>query len=363
LPLSAINLKSGELHAFGQHFAGLDLRATLQEGIWQARVSSRELNGDLTWSPAQGQERGRLRARLQNMSLAEVKPVPAKVTPATADEPPRELPGLDIVADSFSLRGKPLGKLELLAANHASGWRIEKLLLANPEGTLTADGQWRLAQAVPDVQLNFKLESSNAGKLLERFGYPDALKRGTATIAGKLAWKGAPTSLDQSSLSGEFKLEAANGQFNKLEPGVGRLLGILSLQSLPRRITLDFRDVFSEGFAFDNINGNIKVTNGVMTTDKLQILGPSAKVLMSGEASLANETQNLRVRVQPALGESAAIGAMIANPAIGAAAWLAQKILQDPLGQIFAFEYKVTGGWADPKVEKIAAGTPQLQTQ
>jgi uncharacterized protein YhdP len=72
------------------------------------------------------------------------------------------------------------------------------------------------------------------------------------------------------------------GQFVKLEPGVGRLLGILSLQSLPRRITLDFRDVFSEGFAFDAIGGQFAVARGVMATSDLQIQGPSAKVLMSG---------------------------------------------------------------------------------
>jgi uncharacterized protein YhdP len=134
---------------------------------------------------------------------------------------------------------------------------------------------------------------------------------------------------------------------------VGRLLGILSLQSLPRRITLDFRDIFSDGFAFDTITGSAKVTRGVMNTQDLQIQGPSAKIFMKGEVSIPAETQNLHVRVQPALGETLAVGAMIANPAIGAAAWVVQKILKDPFGQMFAFEYAISGSWSDPKVEKI----------
>jgi uncharacterized protein YhdP len=148
-------------------------------------------------------------------------------------------------------------------------------------------------------------------------------------------------------------VEAARGQFNKLEPGVGKLLGILSLQSLPRRITLDFRDIFSEGFAYDSIAGNAKITRGILDTQDLQIQGPSARIFMKGEVSVPAETQNLRVRVEPALGESVATGTMLVNPLVGAAAWIAQKILKDPLGQIFAYEYAVSGSWSDPKVEKI----------
>jgi uncharacterized protein YhdP len=191
------------------------------------------------------------------------------------------------------------------------------------------------------------------GRMLERLGYTDAVRRGTAKLEGKVSWAGTPTQIDHATLGGTLKAEAANGQFNKLEPGVGRLLGILSLQSLPRRITLDFRDIFSEGFAFDSIGGSARVEQGVINTKDLQIQGPSAKIQMKGEASIPAETQNLRVRIEPALGETLAVGAMIANPAIGAAAWVAQKILKDPFGQMFAFEYAISGSWADPKVEKL----------
>jgi len=179
------------------------------------------------------------------------------------------------------------------------------------------------------------------------------VRRGSASLAGTLSWNGSPFTLDYPSLNGSLKLDAAGGQFAKLEPGVGRLLGILSLQSLPRRITLDFRDIFSDGFAFDSITGQFAVARGVMETKDLQIQGPSAKVFMGGSVNLGAETQNLKVRVQPAVGETLAVGAMIANPVAGAVAWVAQKILRDPLDQAFAFEYAVTGSWADPKVDKL----------
>jgi uncharacterized protein YhdP len=164
-------------------------------------------------------------------------------------------------------------------------------------------------------------------------------------------------------LSGKLALEAADGQFKKLEPGVGRLLGILSLQSLPRRISLDFRDIFSEGFAFDSITGLMMIDHGIMETSDFQIKGPAAKVLMNGNVNLVRETQDLKVRVQPALGETVATGVILINPVIGATAWLMNRIFGNPLDKAFAFDYAVTGSWADPKVDKVAAQGPGLIQQ
>ena len=136
------------------------------------------------------------------------------------------------------------------------------------------------------------------------------------------------------------------------------MLGILSLQSLPRRITLDFRDVFSEGFAFDGISGSIDVADGVMHTEDLSIRGPAARVRMRGTADVEAETQDLRVAVQPTLSESVAIGAAasLLNPVAGVLTYLAQKALSDPIEKFFAYEYEIRGTWDDPEVRRLGAG-------
>ncbi len=342
LPIGGISLHAGKMQLFERPFNAVTLRASQQRGSWQGQVASREVTGEFTWD---GGEQGRLRARLKQLTLAETQPDKTVL----AEEPLRELPGLDIVADSFMLHGMKLGKLELNATNVDAAWKMDKLVIGSADGTLNANGLWHDG----GTQLNFKLDVADIGKMLERIGYADAVRRGTAKLEGKVSWAGPPTRIDHASLGGTVAVEAARGQFNKLDPGVGRLLGILSLQSLPRRITLDFRDIFSDGFAFDSIEGTSKIERGVMNTQNLVIRGPSAKIIMKGEVSIPAETQNLRVRIEPALGETLAVGAMIANPAVGAAAWLAQKILKDPFGQIFAFEYAITGSWSDPKVEKL----------
>ena len=349
-PVTQLSLKTAELTAFDRPFHDVSLKAALAEGSWQAQVASRDVTGEFSWM---GGEHGRLRARLKQLTLNETRPGQSLL----AEEPLRELPGLDVAAENFTLRGRKLGRLDLLASNEANAWRMERLALANPDGTLSSTGLWQGGR----TRLDFRLDVGDIGKMLERLGYTNAVRRGTARLTGKVSWAGAPTQIDYATLDGALEAEAARGQFNKLEPGVGRLLGILSLQSLPRRITLDFRDIFSEGFAFDSIAGSAKVTRGVMRTQDLQIQGPSARILMKGEVSIPAETQNLRVRVEPALGETLSVGAMIAHPAVGAAAWVAQKLLKDPFGQMFAFEYAITGSWEDPKVEKLQQQAAQKE--
>ncbi|MGB0129825.1 MAG: AsmA-like C-terminal region-containing protein, partial [Rhodocyclaceae bacterium] len=324
LPFAAVNLRADQVTAFGQQLGAFSMTATREGDQWIARVASKELTGRLEW---QEQGKGRLRARLSQLALSELESAPTAtdLDRGRGEGDVKELPGLDVVADAFTLRGKPLGRLELRAANRASVWRIEHLGLHNSDGTLQASGQWRAGKASGTTQLEFRLDAKDAGKLLERLGYGNAVKRGTAVLEGKVDWNGAPTRIDLASLDGRMTLQAGSGQFAKLEPGVGRLLGIVSLQALPRRITLDFRDVFSEGFAFDNISGSIAMKHGTMETQDLQIQGPAARVKMVGSANLTKETQHLRVFVQPTLSESVALGAAVFNPLVGLAAYVAQK--------------------------------------
>ena len=179
------------------------------------------------------------------------------------------------------------------------------------------------------------------------------MKGGTATLEGPISWSGNPTRFDIPSLSGQLKLEAKDGRFRKIEPGVAKLLSILSLQALPRRVTLDFRDVFSKGFSFNRISAILNITAGVADTQDFRMQGSAARVAMHGQVDLARETQNLIVRVTPSLSESIAIAGAIVNPAIGVAALIAQKALKDPFSQIASFDYSVTGSWADPVIARV----------
>ena len=351
LPITQAELRTDELIAFGRSIANLRLAASRSGNAWKADLRSRDASGTLEWD---GRGAGRISGRLAQLVLNEA----ATTTAGGSHEAPEEMPAIDLVIDRFVFHGKEFGTVKLKAENAKDGFWNAKVDINNEDASLGGEGRWRPSSTAPETRLDFKLTAKSIEKLLDRMGYPDALRRGAGNAEGSLSWSGSPVGIDYPSLAGRVKFEATNGQFNKLEPGVGRLLGVISLQSLPRRLTLDFRDIFSEGFAFDAIAGEAAVTRGIMETKNLHIYGPAAKVSMSGSVNLAAETQDLRVRVQPTIGETVATGVLLAHPATGAATWLINKLFGNPLDQAFSFEYAVTGPWADPKVEKVQGPQP-----
>jgi uncharacterized protein YhdP len=231
------------------------------------------------------------------------------------------------------------------------------LNITNPDGNLSGDGVWSSVPGGTETQVNLKLAINDAGNTLARSGYPDTVKGGKGTLAANLKWAGSPDQFKYSTLNGSLKLDTGKGQFLKMEPGAGKLLSILSMQALPMHITtLDFSDVFSKGFQFDNIIGEATIKNGVMDTQEFHVYGSAAKVAMKGSVDLNNETQNLNVKVFPAIGDSVAMLAVFAiNPAAGIAGLIADKLLGSPLDKLVSFEYNVGGTWSNPNVVKIGS--------
>ena len=364
----------------------LVLGATREGSLWRANVDAAELNGYLEYRQPTGDNSdgnaGRVHARLARLTLA---PSTANEVEALFDSQPASIPALDIVVDDFELRGKRLGRLEVEAVNRAAQgaagipeWRLNKLNLSVPEATLKASGNWvRLgAQDAPAANvrqpatperrrsvMNFKLDIADGGSLLGRLGMKDVVRRASGKMEGQIAWAGSPLGIDYPTLSGAFTVDVTAGQFLKADPGIAKLLGVLSLQALPRRLTLDFRDVFSEGFAFDFLRGNITVDKGLAHTSNLQMKGVNAVVLMEGTADIAQETQNLTVVVIPEINAgTAALIATVINPAVGLGTFLAQLFLRRPLTESVTQEFLVDGSWADPQVSKVAKTTKPVQT-
>ncbi|MFC7288230.1 YhdP family protein [Herminiimonas glaciei] len=378
-PLSVINLsqyvdptsiavRATELNLLDKKFDNVVLGATHDKGAWQANVDAAQMSGYITWiESSSGRGLGKVTARLSSLTIpktanTEVKNLLDGVDTAT------EMPALDVIADNFELMGKKLGHLELIAnyvrATEGREWRIRNLSLSNPDASLKASGSWLAKRGGNSSSLDYNMNINNAGNLLGRFGFADVLRGGKGKMEGTISWKGLPFSIDYPSLSGNINLDMASGQFLKVEPGAAKLLGVLSLQSIPRRLTLDFRDVFSDGFAFDGITGSANINNGVASTNNLKMRGVSATVLIDGSADIDKESQNLRAVVIPEINAGAAsvAYALAVNPVIGAGTFLAQLFLREPLARAFTFEYMITGPWKDPNVTKVDRKNEQSST-
>lgn len=336
----------------------------LDDGTWRATVDAEQLDGYLEWRPARGNAAaGRLYARLARLA---VPPSEAQSVENVLAQSPASVPGLDIVVDAFELGGRALGRAEVQAVNRGElgtrDWRLTKLELAVPEARLSGSGQWSgSGRGRSRMAMDFRLELADSGALLERFGMAKVLRGGKGRLEGRLGWDGSPLAFHVPSLDGQVQLALDAGQFLKVAPGVGRLLGVINLQALPRRLTLDFRDLFGEGFAFDHVTGDVAIHNGEARTNNLRMRGVQAAVLMEGRADIEDETQDLRVIVVPEINAgTASLAYAVINPAIGLGSFVAQMFLRKPLMAASTREFHVSGTWADPKVERVerALGAP-----
>lgn len=365
-PLAGFDVKLGSLIAYGRPFKAMSLRGRNSADDWRFVVESDEASGDFTWRPGAFEERGAVRARLKTLSIAEETP-PSTTAALAGAAKDADFPALDIVADSFTLKGRWLGKLELRATPQISNWKIDQLVISNGHAKVEMDGLWQRygdPERPPPADalirsrtvMKVKVESNNMNALFNQFGFGEQVRGGNGKLDGWIAWPGHTYDFTTSKLSGNFKVEAVNGTFSKVEAGAGKLLGLISLQSLPRRITLDFRDIFSNGFPFDRITGDVKIENGIMFTENFEIVGPPAEVKMAGDVSLPGERANLMLTVVPKLDETVALGAGLVtlNPLIGVAVFVGQKVIGNPFEKLFSYRYAVTGAWDNPEVERVS---------
>ena len=379
---SSMAIRTKELIVEGRKFENIVIGGSREGSVWRANMEAKQLSGYLEYrQPTPAQTSGRIYARLARLVIGETQ---VKDVEKLLDEQPVSIPALDLVVEDFELNGRKFGKIEVDAINrlsNASGpadgarvWRLNRLNITTPEAKLTANGFWAYREAARTdaaskgdaagilntlerrtTGIDFKLDISDAGQLLERFGFKGVVRAGKGRLEGQMTWRGSPLAMNYPSLAGQFNINVDNGQFLKVEPGIAKLLSVLSMQSIAKRLTLDFRDVFSEGFVFDFLRGDVAIDRGLATTNNMQISGVNAVILLDGKSDIAAGTQDIRVVYAPEVnaGVASLLVASAINPAIGIGTFLAQLFLRQPLIEAVTKEFKVSGTWADPVVAEV----------
>ena len=363
LPTRAV-LQARTMRVEGRDFHDLMVTTTREGGLWSVNVDAQEMNGQLQYRAAQGTQTARVFARLSRLDLPPAPVANIDSIDRVMQSPTTSMPALDIVIQKMRLRGKDLGQVEIQAINrevpsnnHSSTreWQLGSFNITLPEARLLASGRWQPGRR---TTMDFKLESKDFGTLLTRLGTPDALGDGAGLLTGRISWQGSPLQPHYPSMDGQFKIDLGRGQFLKADPGVAKLLGVLSLQALPRRLLLDFRDVFYQGFAFDTVRGDVSIQRGIAQTKNLQIKGVNAMVQMDGSADIEQETQRLRVLVLPEVdaGTASLLAGIAVNPVVGLTSFVAQLFLQNPLAKATSQEFLIEGAWTNPTVTKVETG-------
>jgi uncharacterized protein (TIGR02099 family) len=356
----------GMLTLLKRHWESVIVGASRDNGNWQANVASNQVSGHLAWlpGPVKGSP-GTLQARLARLVIPSA--TENDLLGQAISAPAQNMPSIDLVVNELIVRDHNIGSLEVDAHNFEEDgvpvWQLDKLDISNPAATLTATANWRTstrlgANADEDTPkrtvFDFKLDIKDAGALLERAGQPRTLKGGSGTLSGKVVWRGGPTRIDYPTLNGNLAVDLQHGQILKVDPGVAKLLGVLSLQSLARFATLNFRDVIGEGLPFESVKGTGQISDGIGRTENFQMVTAPARAEMTGSVDLAQETQDLHVHIVPTISAGAGVvAATVINPLFGLAALVADFALSKSISKAFALDYAITGSWSKPHVERV----------
>lgn len=355
--LDNIDVRLGVLELAEQRFTNLSLRAQRKAQAWDAELDSAEIAGRVQWT--QGAAPG-LTMNLQRLHFAK------QGEARKSDFDPRNWPALHITSQSVKYGDADLGSLTLQASKQTGGLRIEKLQLSTAHMQVQGTGDWMVAGGTQQSRLNASVDSSDFGKALAQLGYAETVAGGKAHMEVSVQWPGAPGDFALARLSGTLTLNAKQGRILEIEPGAGRVFGLLSLQALPRRLTLDFRDLFGKGFSFDRIEGTFTLDNGDAYTSNLVMNGPAAQISVSGRTGLAAKDYDQVATVVPNIGASLPLAGALGGPVgigIGAGLYLFEKIFKPGIDGIARAQYTVKGSWQDPVIELIKSGdkTPDAQ--
>ncbi len=341
------------------NFRNVNVSAQIgQNNQWTGSISSDLAKGRFSFLPEKRQNHALLKADFDYLHVPQPEEIvdeAMKVAPKSTES----LPSVELTIKDLHYRDYALGRLRLQATNSGRGasniWNLNHFEVTTDEAKLVASGSWDAGKKNrSQTNLEATLGVKDLGDLLKRFNMEHAVNDGTGQITAKLNWSGAPVDFSTASLMGQMSVLMQSGQILQVEPGAGRLLSLLSLQTLLRRLTLDFRDVLGQGFVFDTISSSATIDKGILRTSDSRIVGPQATVLSEGHLDLNTLSQNFKITVLPdiSLG-GASLALAVANPILGVGSFLAQLALQTPLSQLFSVEYQITGTIDNPVIEKI----------
>jgi len=268
---------------------------------------------------------------------------------------PTRLPALDFVVRDLRWGELDLGEFRLSSHREDRGLQIEQVSSRRDGLELTGSGEWLRGDDGPFSRMRIRMATNDLGRTLSQAGFDLALQRGQAVVELEGRWPGSPLDLSLPRIDGGLDLVITDGVIPEASPGAGRLLGLVSLNSIPRRLRLDFSDVFGEGLSFDRVAGHFDLADGVATTDNMRIDAPAAEVRMRGRTNLENRTYDQTLIVRPGVGSALPVIGALAGGPVGAAAGAAlQQIFSKPLSGISEVRYSVTGDWKQPIIEPVA---------
>ncbi len=346
--VSSVDLHAGELEIFGQRFTDIDLRAENTPLAWTANADSARLAGSLRLPHAPSST---VTVDLERLVLEKMPEVKGG---SETETDPRQIPPLHLQVKQFTYAGNDFGTLTVATSQRPAGLHLDNLAMGSDTLRITSSGDWVIDKGQQVSSFTIAMETEDLEKAFALFGHVGAIENGKGRSDIVARWNGAPSAFAYERLNGSMRLNFKKGRVLGIEPGAGRVFGLLG--------TLNFNDLFSKGFTFDRIDGDFSIKNGNAYTDNLAMEGPVAKVAIQGRVGLAAKDYDQRVTVTPRSSTTLPLaGALAGGLPLGAAVLLFQKLLQPGLDRLTRYQYTVKGSWDNPVID-VPAGEKKTNT-
>jgi uncharacterized protein (TIGR02099 family) len=347
--LSDVQLDVGRLEVLGYEFPDVSGRLRTGNRAWNVEVSGPSAEGSLQ-VPYGFPGEVPLVADLERLHVA-----PA-VSKGDEQADPRRLPGMRIDIRDLVFLDWRLGHLSARIEHRSDGIELESFTVQQPAFDGSGSGSWRVTPAGPVSALKLAVDSRDFKALLESIGLQPVIEAKKGRLDADVTWPRGPDAEVLSRISGKVRIVLSGGRLLSVEPGAGRVLGLLSLAHIGKRLSLDFDDLTGQGMAFDSIKGDFALASGEAYTDNLTLRGSAAEVGIAGRTSLKDRSYDQTAVVTGDLGASLGVaGALAGGPAVGAALLLFSQIFKEPLKGVARAYYRITGPWDEPTVKKIDA--------
>lgn len=347
------DLDIGELTLLSQRFNDVSVKVVKAKDGINLSADGKDVAGNMIL-PAPLGRNGLVTINLDRLALRKIN----KKTHARLD--PASIPSIQVHVKQFNYDGKDLGELTMHASPITNGLAFDTITFDKPGLSIQGQGVWKNTDGGAQSTFTIETHAKKIDNMLKTFGYDvNPIKNGETNLLINADWRGSPMEFSLAKLNGHISMHIKEGQLLNVDPSAGRLFGLLSIQTLPRRLSLDFSDLFGKGLAFDRIEGNFDITNGEAYTNDLFMKGPSVEVNVSGRTGLAEKDYDQIVTVTPRISGSLPVAGALFGPVgigVGAAFYLAGQMfdsLRENIDSLLRYQYTITGSWNKPVIKKI----------
>jgi len=344
--LSFVDLDVVDFSAFGQSLGPTKIVVEPSPPQWLVDIDSELIAGSVT-IPLDLGDRGQIVASMQRLHLT------AGDGGEAVEIDPRVLPGFVVNADDFSVGTRRYGEMYAELRSDPLGLRLSSFGSQSEGFSLTGEGEWFSRADSSTTRLSLSLKTENVAVALDELGLDPVLDGDSAEITANVHWPGGPSADWRKTISGDVSLRIEQGSVLDLEPGAGRMMGLMSITALPRRLALDFRDVFNRGLVFDEVSGTFVLIDGDAYTDNLLLTGPVADIGVVGRTGLKDQTYQQQAVVTAEPGKVLPTMGFLAGPGVGAALLIFTQIFKESLKGIGRASYCMSGTWDEPSIERL----------